>query len=78
MPLIDRFYLMSDTAHAAYQEAQDSLHDGFPELAADCLRTVVILKNRMRLIAWNSPQVQAIVKKECGQEVESDSCLLRY
>lgn len=78
MSLIDRFYLMSDTAQAAYQEAQDSLHDGFPELAQDCLYTAVILKNRMRLIAWNSTQVQALVKEQCGQEVEPDSCLLTY
>jgi hypothetical protein len=75
--LIDRFFDMSDAAMAAYEASIQLKRDKhFPE-AREELALCNALRNRMRMVAWNSPRIQEIVREQSGQIVEPDNYLIR-
>lgn len=77
MNLIDRFYSLNDSAMEWAECARVSSAENEMQNAEIELRESLILRNRMRLMAWNSPKIQKLVAElSGGQKVEYDEKLL--
>lgn len=77
MNTLDRFYTLNDQAIAAFETYLEFQRKGDMDLAGEELRTSLLIRNQMRLLAWNSTKVaKAIAESSNGQKVEYDSKLL--